>query len=141
MVKAYLSMWKRGIDFCGRSSRSEFWLVVSANFLLLVPIAILFFIGDPFQVIAYLYGAAACIPMLSILVRRLHDCNISGLWILLVILPFIGEIIVFFFTLLEGTSGDNKYGLDPRSDNFARINTTLKGNSSSLSNSSYERHL
>ena len=50
---------------------------------------------------------------LSVSFRRLHDTNRSGWWLLLYLLPCIGEIILIIFWLLPSTPGPNAYGDGP----------------------------
>jgi uncharacterized membrane protein YhaH (DUF805 family) len=50
------------------------------------------------------------IVSLPLLVRRLHDTDRSGFWIFLSLIPFVGGIVNFVFTLLEGTRGPNRFG-------------------------------
>lgn len=59
-------------------------------------------------------------PTTSVSVRRLHDANKSGwfaLSYLIMFIPVIGELIslliVIIIGILEGTKGENQYGLDP----------------------------
>ena len=53
------------------------------------------------------------IPAISAGVRRLHDTNRSGFFLLLSFIPFIGGLILLFFFIAEGTKGKNKFGPDP----------------------------
>ena len=46
---------------------------------------------------------------LSATVRRLHDTNKSGWWILISLIPFIGLIIIFILAS-KGTEGINRFG-------------------------------
>lgn len=63
------------------------------------------------------------IPTLAVTVRRFHDQDKSGWFILLQFIPYVGGIIVFVFMLLDGTKGHNRFGADPKdpgqSDTFA----------------------
>lgn len=54
------------------------------------------------------------VPLLAVEVRRFHDQNRSGWFVLLNLIPYVGVIIVFVMMLLEGTQGDNRFGPDPR---------------------------
>lgn len=63
-------------------------------------------------VLSGLYGLIIFIPSLSILIRRLHDISRSGWWIFIGVIPFIGQLILFIFTLLKG-GVDNIYGSPP----------------------------
>tara|TARA_B100000965_G_scaffold64259_1_gene50077 strand:- start:489 stop:887 length:399 start_codon:yes stop_codon:yes gene_type:complete len=50
------------------------------------------------------------IPSLSLYIRRLHDTNRSGWWLLIALIPFIGIITLIFFWCLKGTDNRNTYG-------------------------------
>src|SRR5215204_5898732 len=54
------------------------------------------------------------IPTLAVTVRRLHDIDRSGWWILIGLVPLIGVIVLLVFALLDGTPGDNRYGPNPK---------------------------
>jgi uncharacterized membrane protein YhaH (DUF805 family) len=47
-------------------------------------------------------------------VRRFHDQDKSGWFVLLSLIPFLGAIIVLVFMFLEGTKGPNRFGPDPK---------------------------
>ncbi len=49
--------------------------------------------------------------MLSI--RRLHDLNKSGWFLLLALIPIVDIIFLLYIWLMPGTVGSNKYGADP----------------------------
>ncbi len=70
------------------------------------------------QAIGWAYSIVALllfIPSIAVTIRRLHDTGRSGWWWFLSLLCGIGAIILFVFCLLEGTSGPNEYGPDPKS--------------------------
>ena len=46
-------------------------------------------------------------------VRRLHDFNVSGWWILISFIPC-GQLIVFWLIFKKGTEGVNDYGEPPK---------------------------
>ena len=47
-------------------------------------------------------------PLVSI--RRLHDTNRTGWWILIGLIPLIGFIVLLIFYLQESDPGENNYG-------------------------------
>jgi uncharacterized membrane protein YhaH (DUF805 family) len=47
-------------------------------------------------------------------VRRLHDTDRSGWFVLLALIPLVGFIILLVFYVQEGTPGDNKFGANPK---------------------------
>lgn len=60
-----------------------------------------------------LFGLAMLIPWLAVAVRRLHDTDRSGFWLLIVFFPLIGSIILLIFFIMSGTRGANRFGPDP----------------------------
>ena len=52
------------------------------------------------------------IPSLSLYIRRLHDTDRSGWWLLIMAIPFIGFVTIVMFWLLKGNETKNRYG-DP----------------------------
>jgi len=61
-----------------------------------------------------LYFLAVFLPSLAVAVRRLHDTNRSGWWLLLGLVPLVGFIVLIVFYAQAGNSGANKYGADPK---------------------------
>jgi len=64
-----------------------------------------------------LFFLAIFIPSLAVQVRRLHDTDRSGWWILLGLIPvvnYVGGIVLFVFYCLEGTKGENRLGPEPK---------------------------
>jgi uncharacterized membrane protein YhaH (DUF805 family) len=53
------------------------------------------------------------LPSLAVSVRRLHDSDKSGWWLLLN-LTAIGGLVLLIFYLLDGTAGPNRHGADPK---------------------------
>lgn len=60
-----------------------------------------------------LFLLAMVIPYLAVAVRRLHDTDRSGWWLLLYVIPIIGGIILLIFFVMGGTRGPNRFGPDP----------------------------
>ncbi|MBH5319326.1 DUF805 domain-containing protein [Paenibacillus sp. GSMTC-2017] len=65
-------------------------------------------------ILVAIYSIALFLPTLAVTVRRLHDTGRSGLWYLISFVPFVGGIILLVLTILEGESGINNYGPDPK---------------------------
>src|SRR3546814_10468370 len=60
-----------------------------------------------------LFVLAIIIPYLAVAVRRLHDPDRSGWWMLLSLIPLIGSIILLMFFVMGGTRGPNRFVPDP----------------------------
>lgn len=112
-------------DFKSRSSRSEFWyfylfttilgffgLQIDRFFnleilgLQLSNINEVAILGPTYIFLYFLFF----IPSLSLYIRRLHDIDRSGWWLLIAIIPFIGIITLIFFWCLKGSQNRNTYG-------------------------------
>jgi uncharacterized membrane protein YhaH (DUF805 family) len=61
-----------------------------------------------------LYSLAILIPSLAVTVRRLHDTDRTGWWLLIGMIPLIGAIVLLVFMLLDSQPGDNQYGAHPK---------------------------
>lgn len=56
---------------------------------------------------------ALLLPGIAVGVRRLHDIDRSGWWLLIIFVPIIGVIAVIYWACLKGTDGANRFGPDP----------------------------
>ena len=112
----YLTVLKKYAEFSGRARRTEYWMFVLINVLICLALMGLYFVTELglFAVLYSLYSLAILIPMLAVTVRRLHDTGRSGWWYFICFVPFVGGLILLVFTVLEGQSGPNEYGPDPK---------------------------
>ncbi len=101
---AIKTCFNKYVDFSGRASRPEYWWY--ALFVFLVSLAI----SALSRSASGLFSLITLLPSLAVGARRLHDTDRSGWWLLLWIIPIIGWIVLLVFMVIEGTSGDNKYG-------------------------------
>ncbi|WNY26812.1 DUF805 domain-containing protein [Methanolapillus ohkumae] len=63
------------------------------------------------------------IIMLFSAIRRLHDLNMSGWWLLIRIIPIIGFVFDLLMFIIDGNTGPNKYGEDPKGRNPTTYST------------------
>jgi uncharacterized membrane protein YhaH (DUF805 family) len=96
-------------QFSGRASRSEYWWFALASFLVIMAAGIIDGVAGTFLVtlLAYLF---LIIPGIAVSVRRLHDVDRSGAYLLLNVVPVIGSIIVFIWAVTPGDKKANEYG-------------------------------
>ena len=112
----------RYADFSGRSRRKEYWMFFLLCIAVSVAISIVGSIGAGTggdmnflgSLLMGLFFLAIIVPSIAVQVRRFHDQDKSGWFVLLNFIPLIGGLIVFVFMLLEGTRGPNQYGPDPK---------------------------
>lgn len=136
-------------DFSGRAPRAEYWWYFLATILAYIVVMIVENIVGldgtvgPYGLLSLVLMLGLLIPGLAVTVRRLHDTNRSGWWILIAVIPYFivgvvagaaivggsmaglagagllglvalaGAVVLLIFMVLPGTRGDNKYGSDP----------------------------
>lgn len=109
----YLEVLKKYAVFNGRARRKEYWMFLLFNLIISFIIGFVeVFVGSP-GYIGLLYYLAVIIPGIAVTVRRLHDTERSGWWLLIVLVPIIG-IMLLVFMVLDSKSGLNKYGANPK---------------------------
>jgi uncharacterized membrane protein YhaH (DUF805 family) len=98
--------------FSGRARRAEYWWFVLAYVLAFVVAAIVdAAIGA--QILEIVLVLGLIVPSLAVSVRRLHDTDRSGWWLLLGLIPF-GSIVVLVFDCLDSQPGTNRFGSSPK---------------------------
>lgn len=121
---AVIACFSKYATFAGRARRAEFWWFALFNFgVMLILSAIAMgslrsrggmMDGGP-NPVGTLYWLAVFLPSLAVAVRRLHDTDRSGWWVLLQFLPVIGPLVLIWFFATPGTAGPNRFGPDPLS--------------------------
>jgi uncharacterized membrane protein YhaH (DUF805 family) len=143
--KYYILAFKKYAVFSGRTRRIEFWTFTIFN-------GIIFIVCDRlaeysfntwgersiaeavFNVFSLVYGFTIIIPQFSIAVRRFHDTNVSGWWIIpITALLYVGDFFSLWYVAIagslvwlillirKGTVGSNKYGDDPKANELDNI--------------------
>ena len=102
--------------FEGRISRGKFWLGVAI--LYIVPFVLMLIasaVGSGFMsFVVSLLMLGLIWPGLAISIKRWHDRDKSGWWILIGLIPLVGPLWALIETgFLPGTSGTNQFGHDP----------------------------
>jgi len=108
------SGFRRYFDFRTRSSRSEYWWWTLFAILVSIAMSILdaLLFGGA-TILDGLSSLALLIPGLAVTVRRLHDVDRSGWWILIAF-TIVGIIFpLIYWQIKAGDKGTNKYGPGP----------------------------
>ena len=103
------------VDFNGRASRPAYWWWLL--FAILLAVAVSAMDGTIFEesmLLTLFVWLGLILPSLSVAIRRLHDTDRSGWWILISFIPIIGFIVLLVFYLQESDPIDNRYGPPPR---------------------------
>ena len=119
---AVTTVFSKYATFAERAGRSEFWLWILAYIISLlvagtidgaIVAPLLGFeifeqgAGQPLSLILVL---GLFLPNIAVAVRRLHDINRSGWWLLVVLVPFIGALILIYWYAQPSQIGTNRYG-------------------------------
>ena len=127
----FVKCLKNYANFNGRASRAELWYFLlywcivyfiiilidrqlGYNFLNLkdLPFSEFLPIGKFYSdvgILVFLYRPLTIIPSLAVIVRRLHDINMTGKWAYLFIIPPFG-LILLIYLIKPGNNYQNQYG-------------------------------
>lgn len=108
-MNEFKKMWKYGFTFSGRATRRDFWMAVLFNAICAFILGIIAGIIE-LPLLSLLYSLAVLIPGWTLGVRRLHDINKSGWFLLLPLIPLVGSIILIVFYCLPSVDEDNRFG-------------------------------
>jgi uncharacterized membrane protein YhaH (DUF805 family) len=103
-------------SFNGRINRAKFWAG-----LVMIWVVPWFVVAVALVLNSWVIGRVGIVlhvftlwPVIAINVKRWHDRDKSGWWILIGLIPIIGSIWSLIETgFLPGTNGRNQYGPDP----------------------------
>lgn len=107
-ISYYLEVLSEYDEFKGRVSRKKFWMFLLISTIISI---ILIFINIG---IFLVYNLLVALPSLGVIVRRLHDTNRSGWFVLIELVPGIGLIVLLILCAEEGTPDENDYGKKPK---------------------------
>ena len=110
----YFEVLKKYAVFDGRAHRTEFWLFFLFSFIISFFLGVIVGLVGSLWFITTLYALAVLIPGLAVSVRRLHDTNRSGWWILTGLVPILGWIALLIFYVEDSRPGANQYGPNPK---------------------------
>lgn len=128
-MDAVKSAYRNYVNFNGRAARSELWWFTLFTILVSIVIGVVesslgmgrgmmemgnggfsaSFAGGPLSAI---WSLANLLPSLAVGARRLHDVDRSGWWMLIIFIPILGALLLLYWYVTKGTSGDNRFGAD-----------------------------
>lgn len=119
--QAVRSVLTQYVGFRGRARRSEYWWFALFSALLGIAAMVLDnLLGTDFEgpgtngLIGLVVNLVLLLPGLAVAVRRLHDTDRSGWWLLIALIPLIGAIILLVFLVQDSKPGDNRFGPNPK---------------------------
>jgi uncharacterized membrane protein YhaH (DUF805 family) len=116
--------------FSGRARRSEYWwwflyMLIAVSVIAAIETQLGLGFGtvagaDGAVYAAYqggpltgIWGLAHLLPGIAVAVRRLHDTDRTGWWLLIAFVPVIGFLVLIYFYVSHGTPGENRFGPHP----------------------------
>jgi uncharacterized membrane protein YhaH (DUF805 family)/cold shock CspA family protein len=120
------------VNFRARARRKEYWgyylfWAISAVALTVIGFGIDGALGrldagmeEPIAGFALpgLFVLATLLPSIAVTIRRIHDLGLSGWFYLLILLPYVGGLIIFVFTLIPSQKHENRWGPVPAGVNI-----------------------
>lgn len=118
--QAVTSGFSNYLAFFGRAPRSEYWFwvvfaVLGAVVANIFDAAIFVYHPDVSPLnspLSSIFTLVAFLPSLAVAIRRLHDTDRTGWWLLLVP-TVIGIMVLLYWQSQEGTPGPNRFGIQP----------------------------
>ena len=116
----YLEVLKKYVVFNGRARRKEYWYFFLFNIIISIVLAVIDSVTGSFStdagmgLLGGIYTLAILIPSIAVSVRRLHDTDRSGWWLLIGLIPLIGALVLLIFMVQDSEPGDNQYGSNPK---------------------------
>jgi uncharacterized membrane protein YhaH (DUF805 family) len=115
----YLEVLKKYAVFEGRAGRKEYWFFILFNILISMALGYVDWLTGNINpetglgILSGIYALGVMIPGMAVSVRRLHDTDRSGWWLLITFVPVIGAIVFFYFMVLDSNPETNEYGPFP----------------------------
>lgn len=122
MITAVKTVLGKYATFDGRAPRPEYWWWILAMVILYTILGVIdgaviapmlgfeAFQAEAAQPLSLVAALVLLLPNVALSVRRLHDTDRSGWWLLLGLVPVIGSLVLLVFYLLPSTPGPNRFG-------------------------------
>lgn len=95
-------------NFSGRATRSEYWWFILFYIIAYLVLAVVDYLLGV-QLLTAILALGLLIPSIGVGVRRFHDLDKSGWWLLLGLVPLVNLIVIYWFCQ-PGTPGANQFG-------------------------------
>ena len=116
----YIKALKKYAVFNGRARRKEFWYFLLFDVIFSFASGVAdnamgtVLEGEIVGLLNGLYALATFVPGLAVSVRRLHDIDRSGWWLLLCLIPVVGIIVLLVWAVQDSSPGENRFGPNPK---------------------------
>lgn len=115
-AEAIAQGFRKYVTFTGRARRSEYWYFMLFYMLCVIAAAVIEGATGLSEtgLLGGLIALVFLLPTITMGVRRLHDIDRTGWWMLIAFLPIVGPIVLLVFFVKNGTDGANTFGQDPK---------------------------
>ncbi|AZN39644.1 DUF805 domain-containing protein [Paenibacillus albus] len=110
----YMKVIRNYVGFQGRARRKEYWMFILFNIIISLILSIIEDLLGLSTMLSKLYSLFIFLPGLAVAVRRLHDTDKSGWWVLIGLIPLVGFIVLLILTCLDSDPGTNRFGENPK---------------------------
>ncbi len=111
----YFTVLRKYAVFAGRARPKEYWMYVLISAVVVLVLGIVSGLtGTDVPVIPLVYTLAVVLPGLAVTVRRLHDTDRSGWWLLILLVPIVGAIVFLVFMATPRGEMANRFGASPQ---------------------------
>lgn len=125
----FLDALKNYVNFTGRATRQQYWMYI-LFYIVFYFVAVMLDINlgqfdeeEMTGFISTIYTFGLLLPTIAILARRLHDIGRSSWWILLILIPVAGSLVILIFTLIDSQKGENEYGMSLKYPNVTTVDS------------------
>lgn len=105
-MKEYIKALQNYFNFKDRSSRRDYWMFVLVHVLISFGLGMIIGFFKAPSVISNVYALALLFPAIAVAIRRMHDINKSG-WFILI--PFYS----LYLLCVAGDKAANRFGPPP----------------------------
>jgi len=118
----FLAALNKYADFSGRAQRSEYWYFYLFYILIYLALAIVAALFAKLSenasigvsILMGLFALGMLVPSIAVGVRRLHDTDRSGWWLLIGLIPIVGGIVLLIFCVQDSQPDANRFGPNPK---------------------------
>lgn len=117
-MNEFMAVIKNYAGFTGRAGRREYWMFYLVYLVIYAGLAIASAVlpdalGSIFGILVLVFALGLLIPSIAVGVRRLHDSDRSGWWLLIALIPIVGIFWLLYLLIIEGTPESNRFGPSP----------------------------
>lgn len=115
-VEAIQSVFTQYVGFSGRARRAEYWYFFLFECIVNFALSALGNITDMnlFNILITLFNLAVFLPGLAVCFRRMHDTGKSAWYLLIGLIPIVGQILIMLWFIKDSEPGTNQYGPNPK---------------------------